>query len=474
MKKIFLLLAIASVTLFTACYDDDDEPNTQENSSVVSIESSSTFSPKEMATAIANSAYVQDYLGGSNLFTLAVNSMCQVTAAGNGLHLDTLFAKKEGSFLLTYKRSWHIESYTFNYRSVSSKGEPIMLSGRVSFPKGDKYDEHQVKSLSLYAHAMANAAGVPSRSVQPAILRTLFNSAVIEPDYQGYGIAQGNNYPGFSSEVLAQQMTDCIMAALEVMKSNGVTLAKGGYSTAWGNSVAAPAILGFARYYDEKMSDDDKAKINLKSVSISNGVLLSDQMVQYFDQHQLYNPELTAYVLPFINAMPGLVLEGYALKDLAPEWMQYQIVDINGESCSFFYAMTNGLEYRSVWPKEYRVSMLKNHFAAEMFNDKGRFNYSNVKTMLLMNILHGVSDWGGWQPSMDVYMTHSKFDDRMPYSQAEAFASSKSASRNVHFKDVKLPTSNLVSLSSHRNLCANSLLTSLRYEDPAKAYKKTE
>ncbi|MBQ7279823.1 MAG: hypothetical protein IJR13_03735, partial [Bacteroidales bacterium] len=227
MTKIFQLAIISfAVVMLASCSKNEDDKS--DSSTWVKVVSSASYSPREFASAIVAGNYMQSYVGGNSTVAGIANGIFAGYTAGHTYSLDTLYAKKQHVSLFKYERNWQIESHTFYYQSVSSLGQPIMLSGRVTFPNTIAREGHEVQSLSLVSHYFLDKDLVPGHSLSAYSLRAIFNSAVIEPDYQGYGVAEGYPYCSFSFAAEAQQAADCIFAALEVMRQHGVTLAADG------------------------------------------------------------------------------------------------------------------------------------------------------------------------------------------------------------------------------------------------------
>ncbi|MBQ7279822.1 MAG: hypothetical protein IJR13_03730 [Bacteroidales bacterium] len=469
MKRSIIYLVISVMVLLASCSKEDSISLQNDSGKLVSIDSEESYTPRELASAIANSTFSKLAGLGGSASGMITESRLRLLEDKARYHLDTLYAHREGVPLLFYKRSWHIESYTFKYLSVSSTGSPVILSGRVTMPMNDYDAPHQVNSLSLCSHPMEINDGVPSNSLQPNAVRALFNSAVIEPDYQGYGANFGSVYPGLSFLTLGRQMMDCAKAAIEVMREHGVTLASDYYSTAWGYSAGAPASIGLARYYDEYATSADRELLRLKAVSTSCGDYLVDEMLLYFDKDLSYNAALSRFIMPMLLAVPLSTLGGYEVKDFMPSWAMQTKVEYGGMSYTLYDAMSRGMF--DVVLEAYSDRQLKDILAEDMCTDDGHLDFNNLKTLAFINALHKLSDWGDWMPSMHIYMTHGRGDDRMPYEQARLFYAMKAASGKMHFKDLKNPVTSLLMGETHAALCTTMMIAPLKYEDPAKVFE---
>lgn len=475
MKKL-ILISFVLVLAFAACKKDDDSPaqqsQTSDNTPAVKVTSSDIYSPEELSQAIAEGKYLKSYFGdGSNLSNV-MTRVCNLITNTRLFYIDTLYAKKEGVSIFKYQRDWQIESHTFTYRSVSSTGEPVTLSGRVTFPNSMK-GGHQVKSLSVYTHYIISADVVPSMELSPIDLRVLFNSAVIQPDMQGFGAASHLPSCGFSYATEGRQIYDCVVAALDVMRQNGVELADNGYTTAWGYSVAMPATMAFIRHYDENLTNAERDAIRLKSAYVGGGPMMLDRLLQNLDDNLSFNAALLRYVIPYMSALPRTMLGGYALQDLVPEWMLTTNVTLDGKQYSFFDAKVlsiPGVEAQR--PEQYPTSELKNHFASDMCTADGHLDYNSGKTKMMLNLFHQLSDWGAWRPAEDIYITHCSKDNCMPVDQDRAFYDSKSFSGKLHWKTVSSFLGRLVySDDIHSGATLAETINVVLYEDPATAFR---
>ena len=474
MKKIFQLAIISfAVVMLVSCSKSEDD--NKDNGTWVKVVSGASYSPCEFASAIAADKYLHGYTGDNNAIALVVDGVLNAYTAGHRYYLDTFYARKQHVPLLMYERNWQIESYSFYYKSISSYGQPILLSGRVTFPNTIAQEGHEVQSMSLVTHYFNGRDGMPSLSLTASSLRAIFNSAVIEPDYQGYGVSEGYPYCGFSFAIEGRQAADCLFAAMEVMRQHGVTLAANGYTTNWGYSIGAPAAVSFARYYDEQMTREQRAAIRLKSTFAGGGPMLLDRLIEAYDSDMDFDASLAYCVIPMLAALPQDVFAPYALEELAPEWMHTHMVEIDGKEYSFYEVLVNDMQGYSPYPEEYDNTKLYNHFSSEMSMEDGHLNYSNAKTQLLLKVLHQQSDWGNWIPRTKIYMSHCATDNRMPYSQAKEFYNMKKSSGNVYWKGIEAPLTSLVCGDDrHSAATMDATLRIATIEDPEAAWKSAK
>ncbi|MBQ7280112.1 MAG: hypothetical protein IJR13_05240, partial [Bacteroidales bacterium] len=333
---------------------------------------------------------------------------------------------------------------------------------------------HEVQSMSLVTHYFNGRDGMPSLSLTASSLRAIFNSAVIEPDYQGYGVSEGYPYCGFSFAIEGRQAADCLFAAMEVMRQHGVTLAANGYTTNWGYSIGAPAAVSFARYYDEQMTREQRAAIRLKSTFAGGGPMLLDRLIEAYDSDLDIDASLAHYVFPMLVALPQQLFAPYTLAELAPEWMQTYMIEDEGIEYSF-YELSTKKKGSLPNPEEYDDTKLYNHFSSEMTMEDGHLNYSNAKTQLLLKVLHQQSDWGNWIPRTKIYMSHCATDNHMPYSQDKEFYDMKKSSGNLYWKGIEAPLTSLVYVDDkHSAATMDATLRIATIEDPEAAWKSAK
>ena len=243
MRKNIVILMV--MLLVVGCTDHDEEigvvPDSQNGSELLIEETSGLqFQPEDLVSNLYNGMMTDEKDGDFTPVATTVLKMVgkvMTNAFGNFISqqtpaLDKLFETEAGQGKQA-NHCWQIESYSFNYHSKSARGEDVVLSGRVTFPNHKTSGiGHQVKSLTLNMHHALNMVSMtPSQMLDLWILRAYFNEAVIEPDGQGLGVNLGKDYHcTVSSDVLARQMADCTLAALEVMRQHGVTLAADGHS----------------------------------------------------------------------------------------------------------------------------------------------------------------------------------------------------------------------------------------------------
>ena len=382
-------------------------------------------------------------------------------------------------------RCWQIESYSFNYRSKSARGEDVVLSGRVTFPNSKtKGTAHQVRSLTLNMHhALPLVSMMPSLALDMWTLRAFFNEAIIQPDGQGLGVNQDKDYYcTVSSDVLARQMADCTLAALEVMRRHGVTLADDGYSICTSCSLGAAVPLSFAKYYETEASPSFRQAVKLKTVYTGCGPVDNAATIRYFSNHPEFNAMLSKSLIFSLAALSTKQLYGYQSRDFVNPNMLATEVEYEGRTMSYYEAEAKyfvnivGTTNSSNIPNPKKLSEI---VAPDMLTQNGQLDETNPKTQTLMRVLAEQNDLSGWQPTTNIYLLHGLQDDGIPVEQARKCYSALSNGEkmsNVHYKETsilpifaelaKLPKAGIMHL-----IATTSFMDIYMNEDPSKQFK---
>ena len=398
--------------------------------------------------------------------------------------LDKLFEAEAGLAGQT-GHCWQIESYSFTYPSKSARGEHVTLSGRVTFPNHKTKDVgHQVKSLMLFMRGAPQIGKENSErlSSDTQIQRVFFDEAIIEPDGQGLGVNMDKDYYcATSPNVLARQMADCTVAALEVMQRHGVTLAADGHSICAGLSLGGAVPLAFAKYYETEASPAFREKLKLSAVYIGNSPLDFEATFRHFSDHPEYNAMLSKTLLFSLAALSQEQLYGYQPQDFVNQNLLNTQVEYGGRTMSFYEAGTryfvNVLGTDKDMPNPKKFSEI---IASDMLNRDGQFDGNNPKTQTLMRVLAEQGNLSGWLPTTPIYIMHGTQDDGIPVGQARKCyneLSNSGGNPNVHYKETTIPSA-VVSLGKLVGLCLGHMYATISFqnivfnnEDVSKAWK---
>lgn len=452
MRKNIVILMV--MLLVVGCTDHDEEigvvPDSQNGSELLIEETSGLqFQPEDLVSNLYNGKMTdgkdEDYTPVATTVVTIVGKV-MTNIFGNFISkqtpaLDKLFETEAGQGKQV-NHCWQIESYSFNYHSKSARGEDVVLSGRVTFPNHKTSGiGHQVKSLTLNMHHALNMVSMtPSQTLDLWILRAYFNEAVIEPDGQGLGVNLGKDYHcTVSSDVLARQMADCTLAALEVMRQHGVTLAADGHSICTSCSLGAAVPLMFAKYYETEASPSFRQTIKLNAVYTGLGPMDFEDCIRYFSDHPNFNAMLSKSMVFSLAALPSEQLYGYRAQDFVNPTMLNTQVEYEGRTMSYYEAeskyFANVIGTTKNMPNPKKLSEI---LAPDMLTKNGHLDDTNPKTQALLRVLAEQNNLSGWLPTTQIYMMHYKQDDGIPVEQArkcyEALSNGGQIP-NVHYQE---------------------------------------
>lgn len=333
--------------------------------------------------------------------------------------LNRRFAKESGLGRFA-KRCWEIQSYTFSYRSHTVDGREQTLSGRVTFLNNkDANIPHQAKTISLHTHqAFFNPRWAPYHNLMFVPLKVLWDSVVIEPDLQKWGITHGVEYDGGGSALhMARQLADCVVAALEIMRMHGVSLAPDGYTTSWGGSQGAMPTLYFDKWYDTEAPQWLKDTLQLKSTFIVEGVSVVPELTKYIyrDAKDFHLKPVT--VVGYLKAFTKEQLGGYKPEEFVPQWWLDSKFQVNGREISFMDAVCHYIP-EAMHPLSETIESFAGLVAPDMLAPDGQVDLECPKIQAWLACLQKHNDLSGWTPAHDVYIAHSPADDMLPYKYA--------------------------------------------------------
>ena len=413
--------------------------------SLVRILSESHYSPDEFVDAMGNPTLTMIMESVRPKTYSRYHSFVRTWVRSQIPDLDARFIRESGKGLLS-RRRWEIQSHTFTYRSQTVDGREIEMSGRVTFlANKEEGVPHEVKSISLYSHqALLDESWAPSRSIMFAPLKVMWDSAVIEPDFQNWGINHGIEPDGGGSSIqMGRQLADCAVAALEVMQQHGVTLSPKGYTTNWGSSQGAMPALQFARWYDTDAPQWFRDALRLRSTFSTEAAVDSPATTRSW----FSNPEnislkiitLAGYSQAFTPQQMG----GYRPEDFVPEWYtekKYPLED--GRIISFHDAIC--LSYPQITqPITETITSFDKVYAPDMLTEDGKVDPDCPKMTAWLSCIQKYNTLEGWTPQHPVYLAHAPKDDIIPYEEAYRLyrtLSDEGKNPNVHMLSIPFPS----------------------------------
>lgn len=144
--------------------------------------------------------------------------------------------------------------YNIVYPSTDPYGNPIMLSGTITFGNSVKSDK-QAQGLLIYNHfTVYRADQCPSKGALTEQQYTAgLDLITVSPDYYGFGVTEHHHQAYCLSKVNAQASVDALLATKELLSARGFT---------WGNllfnagySQGGQTTMGVVRLVAEKYPD---------------------------------------------------------------------------------------------------------------------------------------------------------------------------------------------------------------------------
>ena len=459
-----LPIAFCAVTILTSCSDaeSDAEGGTREEQAAKT--SSIPDEARTLVSVMKNESYTPDeflkHLGSPSMRAITENiqqyptfvkinnlasAFAKMKLNAHLPYLDSLFAAEVGTENDGTRR-WRFESYTFTYKSVTSYGQSMEMSGRVTFPNNIVESKgHEVSTLSLHSHQeLPDADCAPSENLMFMSMRAMYNSAVIEPDFQNLGINYTKVFDGTgSAKALTRQLVDCVIAALEVMHQHGVTLDPEGYTTNWGSSKNVAVPIGFAKYYETEAPQWFRDAIRLESTFTGEGEIDLGNVMPFYYQHPEFYPVIYYYTGCYLAGLTAKQLGGYEPKELLAPWFTNTIYHIGDKDYTALEALSLGL-IKNGDPRLPEITRLDQILASDLLTPDGLMDESNPKGQAFLRGMSEESGVYGWEPTLPIYIAHCPYDEVIPYSCSREFYlqfSNQETNPAVRWVDVPYPES---------------------------------
>ena len=435
---VLVLLLLGCQEALSENVPPQEKPWEPSGQTLVDILEESHYTPDEFANALGSPSLMAMLEGMQPksgpwikaLFKGKVNSLIT--------HLDSRFAKECGRFS---KCGWEIQSYTFTYLSETVDSRKITMSGRVTFPNHKVAGKpHQVKTLTLHTHqAFLFPEWAPSKSLMFMPVKAMWDSAVIEPDLQKWGVNFTKEYDGGGSALhMSRQLADCTVAALEVMQQHGVTLAPKGYTNNWGSSQGAVPSLYFAKWYDTEAPQWFKDAVRLKATFCGEGATEWSEFMEFNFQHpEMIDPDLIIMAGYFKGFTPEQ-LGGYKPEEFVNQWFTDTKLQLEGKEYSF-QDVVSYFTPNETAPYSKDLTSFKQVYAPDMLKADGEVDANSPKMRAWLECLHQYNNLEGWTPQHQVYIAHCPVDDMIPYYTAHNVylnLSNQGKNRNVHMLSV--------------------------------------
>lgn len=454
-KNSFFYGIVAVLLLFTtACSNDDDTLSSKgkDRGKLISVIKSERYTPDEFMDAVTPAEQFKNlHELAPDLHPLVETSM-RVKFAPRLLALDALFMLEVGSGN-NNRRQWQMESYVFTYMSKSCDGADTEFSGRVTFPNNTVAGVgHEVESLSLFTHpAIPGKAWVPSENLDIMMLRSFFNSAVIEPDLQGYGVDEGKHkFSQYAPKVTMLQLADCVTAALEVMRQHDVKLAPEGYAENWGGSQTAATTAHFQKYYETDAPGWFRKAVRLRSSFIVTNIRnYADAEPMYLTVPESRCSEAFRDIIVGVTCLKPSQRGGYEMSDFMSNRALTEMLEVDGKKMTAYQYMTRITGYPNITNLSGPISdwSLTDLAAPDMLTPDGKMDMSSPKVKALVDAFHLINDYGDFNPKLPIYLCQHKEDEYFTQEDLISYAamiSDNGKNPNVHCANIPLKTTNSI------------------------------
>ena len=400
-------------------YSDSIKPWELSKKTLVNVLTENHYSPGQFADSLGSPSFKKLLKG---IKPYAPWGMKMLTTTAVFLHvskLNRLFAKECGRGWFA-RRCWEIQSYTFTYRSQTVDGRDVILSGRVTFLNNrDAGIPHQARTISLHTHqAFFDPSWAPSQNLMYVPLKVMWDSVVIEPDLQKWGVTHGIESDGGGSAVqMARQLADCTVAALEIMRQHGVTLAPDGYTTNWGSSQGAMPTLYFDKWYDTEAPQWFKEALRLRASYIAEGVTIMPELTKFNYRNGQDFPLKPVTSVGYLKAFTPEQLGGYKPQEFVPQWWNDTKFQVNGREISFFDAVCHYIP-EGMFPLSDTLDSYAGLVAPDMLTPDGQVDINCPKIQAWLECQQVHNDMSNWTPEHAIYIAHCPTDEMLPYQYA--------------------------------------------------------
>ncbi len=400
-------------------YSDSIKPWELSEKTLVAVLTENHYSPGQFADSLGSPSFKKLL---KDIKPYAPWGMKMLTTTAVFLHvskLNRLFAKECGRGWFA-KRCWEIQSYTFTYRSRTVDGRDVILSGRVTFLNNrDACIPHQARTISLHTHqAFFDPSWAPSQNLMYVPLKVMWDSVVIEPDLQKWGVTHGIESDGGGSAVqMARQLADCTVAALEIMRQHGVTLAPDGYTTNWGSSQGAMPTLYFDKWYDTEAPQWFKEALRLRASYIAEGVTIMPELTKFNYRNGQDFPLKPVTSVGYLKAFTPEQLGGYKPQEFVPQWWNDTKFQVNGREISFFDAVCHYIP-EGMFPLSDTLDSYAGLVAPDMLTPDGQVDLNCPKIQAWLECQQVHNDMSNWTPEHAIYIAHCPTDEMLPYQYA--------------------------------------------------------
>lgn len=293
---------------------------------------------------------------------------------------------------------------SFEYPSVSPKDDTIMLSGLVTIPI---INDNRPTSVLVYHRIMASSYKItPSTSMPIEAVLTADNTVCVFPDYYGCGITEGEPFAYTALNYHARCATDCVLAALRIIKDEGIELNDNYYTWNVGYSQGGGYALAVHKYIETSLPDSLSKLINLKWSLCGDGVYVPIELYK------------NALVTTNMGSTPAIYLKG-----LQSIFYIHQDCLGDFQMCDFFSdeALNVKLDSllqvydESLWDMCNRIGKLVENPNPKQYFSQMALDTHSILFKSMTNAFNLDDCATGWHPHSPVVLYHSKKDNCIPF-----------------------------------------------------------
>ena len=372
----------------------------------------------------ANSEELVDYIDSLMALVLG-NELANIF----GLKIETELARVEFRNYLDvginpdYSSKLAFELHRFRYRTVNPSGNPIILSGTLVMPNNtDDSRKYEMDHVSLFNEAMFVGKDImPFRGVA-GYFRVMYNSLVVVPDLQGYGITATLPKVDFAY-INGCQSIDCEMAALEVVRLRGASLKKGYGTYLMGVSKGAFTTLSAHKYLETEAPAEKLKAVNpIGSVCSGAPSDISAMLDYYLNIGETNNIVALSIVVNSLYYASPDFFAGYKLEDLFSDKYNKSEYALKTYGCTLNELICSmELSYDELLDvcRKSGITSMADIFNSAMFNGDGSVNTSDKLYQTIKKAAECNNPMTGWTPSYcKCIIKHSIGDDVIPYQMA--------------------------------------------------------
>jgi len=382
--------------------------------------------------------------------------------------------QKQASFL-----SGNYYTCRYSYLSTSASGEPVYLTGRMSWPCNSD-PEAIVAGCHITITENSEAPSLNTSVMSDVGITNLLLSGkalVVFPDYEGYGNTSERSHPYLCQEITAKQMVDGILAARDQFLNGRGGKFKDGYKTILiGYSQGGAVAMATHRYLEEGFSGEAPLaeELHLAGSICGDGPYNpTATLKQYIADGRIFMPVVAPLIIKGMCDASSYLKGQYSLSDyLSHDFLESGVEDmisskelttddIQKRLTSYSFTHANAEEGfvmyckatdNSTWKDAGFQSMTADNENKYSWSSSDGSRYAPVDRVLLPELIKFFTDGSNatpaftaigkaleennltaqsWQPEHPIILFHSVHDEVVPFVNYESAMSSLSGP-NVH------------------------------------------